>query len=575
MSLDKKDHSLVSYNAFMSYSHKGEGKAAPILQRTIESFLDSFLGQHSIRVFRDESNIPMSQDLWQDIVSSLDRSSFFLLLASPESRKSEWVKREVDYYVNTLKRGKYIGIVLMSGSTPWTDSAADLKDSDCALDPTVYKMLISNGTEPKVVDLRDFRTTQGGLRTNARYREQVADIVAKLKDIDKDHVLNAHARERNRRITIFATLILLVLVTSLYGLSEFQQRQLAEETAIRNEAATLAADAYEVIYRNPLIALERAYRSYVTWPLERSIKAQRDAHRIALKHMHASAVETTLLSGKEFMGSARRFNTQFMSKVSPDGRYELRAEIGKNSTAQNNVYLVSRESGYMRALQWPRESKPKGKLTTFGFFNSHNEIFVLKGYNLLTFDLDGNFINRVHYAGFLSTKNPVHLMTDILDKELFLAATPDGAVWLFNPKSGKKEEIEKRESPRGSATRLITSPSGAHVIVIFEDGSAILLTISAPDKFVRTNLQGKVLVANFYESFNDTTLLVGGHQGSLEEYSLKGNKLRKRFNYTHHDGNVRAVAFTENGTHFVTLTSNGNARIWKLGSSTPDITLTG
>ena len=49
----------------------------------------------TMEVFRDETSLAASPGLWPAIQAALDASRWFVLLASPEAARSEWVGKEI------------------------------------------------------------------------------------------------------------------------------------------------------------------------------------------------------------------------------------------------------------------------------------------------------------------------------------------------------------------------------------------------------------------------------------------------------------------------------------------------
>ena len=80
------------FDAFMSYSHAADGQLAPTLEQNLRGFALPFWKRlwrpHSLRVFRDETTLQMTPHLWPTIQNGLDKSRFFILLASPEA--AQW-----------------------------------------------------------------------------------------------------------------------------------------------------------------------------------------------------------------------------------------------------------------------------------------------------------------------------------------------------------------------------------------------------------------------------------------------------------------------------------------------------
>jgi pSer/pThr/pTyr-binding forkhead associated (FHA) protein len=84
----------VRYRAFISYSHAVDGKLAPALQGALHQFAKPWYRPHALRVFYDQASLAANPGLWSSIQATLADSEYFILLASPEAARSEWVARE-------------------------------------------------------------------------------------------------------------------------------------------------------------------------------------------------------------------------------------------------------------------------------------------------------------------------------------------------------------------------------------------------------------------------------------------------------------------------------------------------
>ena len=51
-------------------------------------------------VFRDKTSLAANPALWKAIEAALAQSDYFLLMASPESARSPWVNREVQWWLD-------------------------------------------------------------------------------------------------------------------------------------------------------------------------------------------------------------------------------------------------------------------------------------------------------------------------------------------------------------------------------------------------------------------------------------------------------------------------------------------
>ena len=89
----------MTYKAFVSYSHAADGKLAPTLQTALHRFAKPWYRLRAMHVFRDKTSLAMTSELWPSIEAALEQSEHFLLLASPPAAQSEWVQKEVTWWL--------------------------------------------------------------------------------------------------------------------------------------------------------------------------------------------------------------------------------------------------------------------------------------------------------------------------------------------------------------------------------------------------------------------------------------------------------------------------------------------
>src|SRR5579862_1733147 len=89
------------YDAFMSYAHAADDAFAPVLQRGLQRLAKPWNRRRALEVFRDESSLAVSPGLWLSICAALDASRWFIVLASPEAARSEWVGKEIMHWVSS------------------------------------------------------------------------------------------------------------------------------------------------------------------------------------------------------------------------------------------------------------------------------------------------------------------------------------------------------------------------------------------------------------------------------------------------------------------------------------------
>src|SRR5512133_1618996 len=88
-----------SYKAFISYSHSADARLAPALRSALRRIAKPWYRRAPFRVFVDNSSLSANPALWQSIEAALEKSEYLLVLASTASARSEWVGRELDWWL--------------------------------------------------------------------------------------------------------------------------------------------------------------------------------------------------------------------------------------------------------------------------------------------------------------------------------------------------------------------------------------------------------------------------------------------------------------------------------------------
>lgn len=104
---------MPEYDLFISYSHNDK----PFVDRLVFD-----LEQHEIKVWLDQKNIAVGDSMTDSIRKGIDNSKYFAIIISENSRKSEWVKREVDIATNQEidnKNVKVLPIKVHDCPLPW------------------------------------------------------------------------------------------------------------------------------------------------------------------------------------------------------------------------------------------------------------------------------------------------------------------------------------------------------------------------------------------------------------------------------------------------------------------------
>jgi WD40 repeat protein len=199
------------YDAFLSYSHAADGRLAPAVQRCLHRLTKPWYRAPALRVFRDQVSLAANPDLWEAIHTALQRSHYFILLASPEAAHSEWVRREISFWQDHRQRETFI-IALTEGEIHWDLDSADFDwQRTTALPDQMRGWFVA---EPLIVDLTWARADPQISQRNPRFRDSCGTMAAAIHGIPKDELESEDIRQ-HRIATRLGTAIIAVLVLLL------------------------------------------------------------------------------------------------------------------------------------------------------------------------------------------------------------------------------------------------------------------------------------------------------------------------------------------------------------------------
>ena len=216
----------LDFDAFLSYTHRDRPVVSGI-QKGLHH-IGRRLGQlRALRVFRDDTDLTASPDLWGRITDALDRSRFFIATLSPEAARSHWVDKEISYWLEHRGRDQLL-LVTASGRLHWDEATArfDPQISDAA--PPALTEPGSLPVEPLFIDVAD--DAPWDYRT-AAFRDKVTSLAAPIHGKPKDELASDDLREQRRfrrlRAAAIAGLAVLTVVSVVAAGIAVAQRQTA------------------------------------------------------------------------------------------------------------------------------------------------------------------------------------------------------------------------------------------------------------------------------------------------------------------------------------------------------------
>lgn len=298
------------YTAFISYRHKPlDIQVAEKLHTMIERYripkaLRKDGRKHLGLVFRDRDELPLSNNLTEDIYDALDHSEFLIVICTPDTPKSLWCQREIQYFIDHHGRDRILTV--LAAGTPEESIPEIITTIRGEDNETVVGHL-----EPLCAYLVD----ESERKVLKNLKEEFLRLVAAILNCPYDNLKQRQKRYRARRraaviaavtavlLTIFALLIQWNLdvsqknkeISSLNDqiLEQLRQTQLNESQALallsqsklssglRADAARNAADALigdRPYYAPAEAALTDAVHAYDGDKYYYAAKLQLDTH---------------------------------------------------------------------------------------------------------------------------------------------------------------------------------------------------------------------------------------------------------------------------------------------------------
>lgn len=238
-----------SYIAFISYKH-AERDAA--IAKQVHTLIENYIIPRSLRqdgkklgiVFRDEEELPISSDLTESICTALDASRYLIVICSPEAKKSPWVAREVQYFLQHHDPGNAFVVL------------ADGEPRDVF--PRALTHILNKETgeyqdvEPLALDVRADTIPAAIKKTKAQIKKLYAGMLGCSYD-------NLVQREKARRMKRFgaAAALCLMLAGCFTGMLLMKNRELTRKNQQLTEAIDLSLRREaDLLSRNAEAALE-------------------------------------------------------------------------------------------------------------------------------------------------------------------------------------------------------------------------------------------------------------------------------------------------------------------------------
>jgi tetratricopeptide (TPR) repeat protein len=281
---------MADYDAFISYSHAKDKPVAAALQASVQRLGKPWYRRRSLRIFRDDTSLSATPHLWPSIEEALARSRYLILLVSPQSAASQWVGKEIAYWL-AHKSIDTLLLALTEGELAWDGAADDFARSE-ALPPALKGRFAA---EPKWVDVREYRA--GTPSRKGKFLDLSADLAATIHGIPKEDLLSQEVRQQRRALTLAwsaAASLFMLAGAAAWQWQTAQTQRAKAENALNAAAATADHLVYDLAIelRNqpgmPVALVLNILGRAET--MQRQL-AQANATTPQLQHLEATALE--------------------------------------------------------------------------------------------------------------------------------------------------------------------------------------------------------------------------------------------------------------------------------------------
>ncbi|MBP5383858.1 MAG: TIR domain-containing protein, partial [Lachnospiraceae bacterium] len=237
------------YDAFISYRHcELDSFVSENLHKKLESYTLPKSVQKKIkagrtkieRVFRDEAELPLSNNLSDPITEALANSEFLIVICTPNLLQSQWCKKEIETFVE-MHDTRHVLLVLAEGEPDDSFPEILMHENVQMVDEHGKEVTVSVPREPLAADCRaDNDKDRLKLLDNV-----VLKLCAAMFNLNYDDLRQRHRERQIRRRLIALTGTLAVVTVFALTCLFFALRIHSQNKVISDKYAGAMATASE------------------------------------------------------------------------------------------------------------------------------------------------------------------------------------------------------------------------------------------------------------------------------------------------------------------------------------------
>ena len=237
---------MEKYDAFISYSHaEDNAEIAEALHKKLEHYripsqIQKITGKKKIeRVFRDKEELPLSANLTENIYTALDNSEYLIVLCSPESRASQWVQREIEYFAGVHGKER-IFAVLIKGEPEDVFPPILCEKTEIKTDINGQNYIITEPVEPLAADVRGYSKKERIKKLDAEFLRLIAGIL----QCPYDELKQRHQEYRMKiAIAAMSAVMFLGIAFGMYSAYQRDQVNTAYQQSLINQMKNLSEES--------------------------------------------------------------------------------------------------------------------------------------------------------------------------------------------------------------------------------------------------------------------------------------------------------------------------------------------
>jgi len=359
------------YDAFISYRHaEKDTLIASEIQKSLERFripkaIQKQTGKERFnRIFRDVEELPISSNLTEDLTEALRLSEFLIVICSYRTSESDWVKREIDTFLELHDYNKQLVLTVLVEGEPDEVIPEVLRHDNIIhylADGTFYCK--DEVVEPLAANYR--------MPISKARKTELPRLAASMLGCNYDDIIRRRKAFRRRRLLIETAIISVAAIALLVYIGWMLMKiQDNLRSAQMNQSRYLATESQRLLEGGDRIsALQLAIA--------------------ALENTDGSTRPITSEAVYALSNALGAYQTWGSSVSSPVWRYEVSSVIAKykSDNAAKNIAILD-TAGKLHV--WDRKDHKEKiigddsmQILDFEYDNSDNLLLACKGYAAL------------------------------------------------------------------------------------------------------------------------------------------------------------------------------------------------